>query len=42
MTNPNGMNQSFLDKQNYNLWRKRIPKKIQIFANFFVALSPLL
>jgi len=40
ITNPSGMNQNFLDRQKYNLWEKKW-KKMQFFAIFFVAPSPL-
>jgi len=40
-TNPNGMNQSFSNRQKYNLWGKNSKNEFQIFANFFVAPSPL-
>jgi len=38
ITNPNGMNQGFPNRQKYNLLAKKI---IQIFANFLATPSPL-
>jgi len=40
ITNPNGMNQRFSDRQNI-IYGKKIQKKNSNFCNFFATLSPL-